>query len=182
MPLPSLLNKSDVRPILKAHLDTLSDFRTETTSRWDIIFFFGIPAIVGLALDLFHIGFRVDAVNGFLNAFAILAGLMLNLLVLVFTISATMTEKLDFKMRRRVLQEVFTNVCFCILVAIAVTGTALVALCYMRSDPFAQTGYGATFLLSALTLNFVFSLLMIIKRMYLLITTEFGSATAKRAA
>lgn len=66
--------------------------------------------------------------------------------------------------------------------AVAVTGTALIALGYMRSVPYAQTGYGATFLLSALTLNFVCSLLMIIKRMYLLIATEFGSAGAKKAA
>ncbi len=62
----------------------------------DIALFFGLPAVVGLTLDLLHFGFRIDAVNGFLNAFAILTGLMLNLLVLVFTISTTMTEKPDF--------------------------------------------------------------------------------------
>jgi hypothetical protein len=179
---PALLEKADVRPIVREHFATLSNFRTGALSLADVLFFFGLPFAAGVVLDLFHFGFRVDAVNGFLNAFAILTGLMLNLLVLVFTISATMAEKADFQMRRRILREVFSNVCFCILVAVGVSLTALISLSYMRSIPFAQTGYIATFMLSFLTLNFVFSLLMIVKRMYLLITTEFKGLSSQRAA
>lgn len=182
MPIPDLLTKADIRPIIAAHLKTMSDFRTGSLSFGDLAFFFGAPTAFGVILDVIRFGFRIDAVNGFLNAFAILTGLMLNLLVLVFTISTTMTEKVDFQMRRRVLREVFTNVCFCILVAVCVAVTALVSLSYMRSTPFAQTGYLATFLLTFLTSNFVFSLLMIVKRMYILITTEFSAATVKKVA
>jgi hypothetical protein len=130
---PELLTKTDISPILRAHIQTLSNYRTGLVSRTDLALFFGVPALIATILEVFHFGFRIDAVNGFLNAFAILTGLMLNLLVLVFTISTTMTEKADFQMRKRVLREVFVNVCFCILIAVLVTITALTALVYAIS-------------------------------------------------
>jgi uncharacterized membrane protein len=182
MRVPEFAEKANILPIIRAHIDTLASYRDGRRSFKDIGFFFGGPILIGAILDGFHFGFRLDAVTGFLGAFAILTGLMLNLLVLVFTISTTTTERVDAQVRRRVLREVFTNVCFCILIAICVTGVALVAISYMRSIPFAQTGPVATFLLAFLTGNFVLSLLMVVKRMYKLITTEFDSNCKKRAA
>jgi hypothetical protein len=182
MRVPKFADKANVIPIIRAHVETMSSYREEGKSPKDLAFFFGIPTVLGLVLDYFHFGFRLDSVNGFLNAFAILTGLLLNLLVLVFTISMSTADRADFQLRKRVLKEVFSNVCFCILVAIIVTGTALVSLAYMRSIPFAQTGPVATFLLTALTSNFVLSLLMVIKRMYKLITTEFDASHSKKAA
>ena len=182
MRVPKFAEKADVLPILRAHLETMSSFRDDKLSIPDLCFFFGLPALIGIALPCLHFGFRLDAVTGFLNAFAILTGLMLNLLVLVFTISTSAGERPDVQLRKRVLRQVFANVCFCILIAILLTGTALVALSYMRSVSFAQTGPIATFVLASLTLNFVLSLLMVIKRMYKLISTEFDTNVGKRAA
>ena len=183
MKLRDLYDKADILPIIKAHMGTMSSARTGSPSIADYVFFFGIPVILGGILVATGFGFRVDAVTGFLNAFAILTGLLLNLLVLVFTISVSTagSDRPDIPLRRRVLKEIFTNVCYCIIVAIIATGTALTGLSYMRSVPGAQTGKGATFLLCALTTNFVFSLMMILKRMYKLISTEFDISN-KRAA
>ncbi len=183
MQLRDLYDKANVLPIIKAHMATMSSARTGSPMLADYLFFFGIPAVLGGCVVATGFGFRVDAVTGFLNAFAILTGLLLNLLVLVFTISVSTPnpERADIQIRRRVLKEIFANVCFCIIVAILATGTALCALSYMRSVSGAQTGRIATFLLCALTANFVFSLMMILKRMYKLISTEFD-ASNKRAA
>lgn len=183
MPLRDLYDKADVLPIIRAHLATLSSARTGEPMLGDYALFFGIPVIVGGTLVATHFGFRTDAVNGFLNAFAILTGLLLNLLVLVFTIFVTSTasDRTDAQLRRRVLREIFTNVCYCIIVAVLATGTALTALSYMRSMAGAQTGPGATFLLGSLTSNFVFSLMMILKRMYKLISSEFDISNKKAA-
>jgi hypothetical protein len=183
MELRDLYDKANVLPIIRAHMATMSSARTGSPMLADYLFFFGIPVVLGGVLVATGFGFRVDAVIGFLNAFAILTGLLLNLLVLVFTISVTISssERADVQTRRKVLKEIFTNVCYCIIVAVVATGTALSALSYMRSISGAQTGKGATFLLCALTANFVFSLLMILKRMYILISTEFDFSNKKAA-
>jgi hypothetical protein len=183
MQLRDLYDKADVLPIIKAHMATMSSARTGTPMLTDYLFFFGIPVILGAGLAATGFGFRVDAVAGFLNAFAILTGLLLNLLVLVFTISVTTSssERADVQTRRKVLKEIFTNVCYCIIVAVVATGTALIALSYMRSVSGAQTGSVATFVLCAVTMNFVFSLMMILKRMYKLISTEFDISGKKAA-
>lgn len=184
MRLPDFFDKANVFPIIRAHIETLSSFRTGRPRLADLSLFFGLPVASGVALVYLRFGYRVDAVNGFLNAFAILTGLLLNLLILVFTISLTLSDRADAQVRRRVLREVFVNVCFCIIVAIAATATALVSLSYMRSAPFAETGRASTFLLSFLTINFVLSLLMILKRMYKLIASEFdvSGKNGKKAA
>jgi len=187
---PEFLAKADVSPIIRGHVASLSNARTGQPSLSDKLFFFGTPFCVGIILVGVHFHFRSDAVSGFLNAFSILTGLLLNLLVLVFSLSvsqqketqSTVAQKLQ-QLRKRILKEVFTNVCYCILISICVVGTALVDLSYMRSQPGATTGMGSTFLLSALTCHFVLTLLMVMKRMYRLISTEFDitSSTQKAA-
>jgi len=182
MHLPEFLSKVDVTPIVRGHLDTLVNARTGKPTFAERMFFFGLPLILGLALCVLRFAFRLDAVNGFLNSFAILTGLLLNLLVLVFSLSAT-AERSQV-VRRQILKEVFTNVCYCILLAIGVVSTALVDLGYMKSVNGASTGPTSTFLLSALTMHFVISLLMVMKRMFKLISSEFdiAAATNKKAA
>lgn len=183
MQLRDLYDKADVLPILRAHMSTMSSYRTGKPLVTDYLFFFGMPILFGATLVGFGFGFRVDAITGFLNAFAILTGLLLNLLVLVFTISVSSasSERADVQLRRRVLKEIFVNVCYCIIVAVLATATSLTALSYTESRTGAQAGKIATFLLAFFTLNFVFSLLMILKRMYKLISTEFDISSKKAA-
>jgi len=178
------MSKIDVSLILSAHIRTLRDNRFgDRLCIADLIVFFAIPSLLGAALVGFRFGFRTDAVSGFLNAFAILTGLLLNLLVLVFTLaSAAAPLNMDIRKRKILLTEIFSNVCFCLLVAIAVVCVAVVALSYMRSNPGAVTGKGATFLLGFLTANFVLTILMVIKRMFVLLTKEIDKAQTNRAA
>ena len=179
-----MINKIDITPVAVGHLSTLSDF-SGTRRRWsDYITFFGVPIAVGIVLDAIGFGFRTDAVNGFLYAFAIFSGLLLNVLVLVFTLaSANPPLNVDVRMRKEILRQVFVNICFAVLVSMGVVCAAIVALSYMRSNSGAMTGKVCTFLLASLTLNFVLTLLMIIKRMYVLLDKELerGGAFSKIA-
>lgn len=178
------MSKIDVTPILISHIRTLRDNRFgNRLSKFDMVTFFVLPGVAAVALDAIGFGFRTDAVNGFLNAFAILTGLLLNLLVLVFTLaSAAAPLNMDVRKRKILLTEIFSNVCFCLLAAIAVVCTAVTALSYMRSSPGAKTGYVATFLLGFLTVNFVLTLLMVIKRMFALLVKEIEKAQPNKAA
>lgn len=182
-----MFNKIDVTPILRAHFTTLRDNRLgQKLSAGDIFVFLCIPLIVATVVQFIGFHFRVDAVNGFLNVFAILTGLLLNLLVLVITLAAQKPSNQFVNQQKRALliREIFANLCFSVLVAVIVVCTALVALSYMRSNPGATTGVGATWLLSSFTTNFVLNLFMILKRMYILLNKELqgDSSGQSRAA
>jgi Kef-type K+ transport system membrane component KefB len=167
------MNKINVLPIISRHLDTLSNYGEEKRSWVDLTLFYVFPVLGGIVLALLKFGFRIDAVNGFLNAFSILTGLLLNVLVLVLSLTnPSPTLSVDLRLRRELLREVFANICVSILVSVGVVCTAIVALSYMKSQPGAQTGPVATFLLTSCTLNFVLTLLMVIKRMYSLLDKE----------
>src|ERR1035441_7634282 len=155
-----LLNKIDVTPILRAHFATLRDNRFEQVVSFpDLFVFFGFPLSVALTVQLIGFHFRIDAVNGFLYVFSILTGLLLNLLVLVITLAANNSmPQTNSGKRTLLIKEIFANLCFSVLVAVVVVCTALVALSYMRSSQGATTGPVATWLLSALTTNFVLNL------------------------
>jgi hypothetical protein len=171
-----LLNKVNLFPILKAHFATLNDNGVDAKfSLGDYTLFFGLPAICGAIPLCLGFRFRIDAINGFLNVFAVLTGLLLNLLVLVVTLStSTAPADVDPELRDQLVREVFANSCFAVIVAITVVCTALVALAYMRSTPGATSGPRATFGLVFLTANFVLTLAMVLKRMFLLLTREIG--------
>lgn len=167
------MSKISVLPVVEGHLATLYDQRTQKTSPVDVATFFGLPGALAVVLVAMKFGYRVDAVNGFLNAFAILTGLLLNLLILVFTLaSTTSVTKMDPRKRRDLLREIFANVCYCIVIAVGVVVSAVTALSYMRSTQGAVSGPIATFLLTFLGLSFVLTLLMIVKRMYILMNKE----------
>jgi len=175
------MNKINVLPIISKHLDTLSNFGENKRSWSDLTLFYFLPTLGGVVLLFLKFGFRIDAVNGFLNAFSILTGFLLNVLVLLLSFTnPAPTLNVDLRLRRDLLREVFANICVSILVSIAVVCTAIVALSYMKSQPGAQTGPIATFLLTSCTSNFILTLLMVIKRMYTLLDKELERNTPLR--
>ena len=155
---------------------------TNAVSRADALLFGGIPLSLAGVVVAFGFRFRIDAVNGFLNVFSILTGLLLNLLVLVLTLTATKApDNVDTKRRNRLITEIFRNICYAVLVAVIVVCVALIALSYMRSVFGATTGPIATFSLLLLTSNFILSLLMVLKRLYVLIDKDMQTDQTKAA-
>ncbi len=179
-----IFEKIDVLPILHGHIATLRDNSFGAgLSRSDAILFGCIPAAIAIGTVGIGFRFRQDAVNGFLNVFSILTGLLLNLLVLVLTLSATKApENVDVKRRARLIREIFANICYAVLVAVVVVCIALFALSYMRSIVGATTGPWGTFSLAFLTVNFIFTLVMVLKRMFVLIDKDLGSQSQQKAA
>ena len=167
-------SKVDISQVLKDHFKTLRAHPFDgPPSRSELWLHFGLPGLFGLAVVVYGFGFRQDAINGFLNVFAILTGLLLNVLVLVFTLASAGTSKAqDGKVRSLVIRETFVNICFSVVSSLIVVCTCLIASAYMRSVPNATTGKLATFLLVSLTTNFVLTLLMILKRMFILMSGE----------
>jgi hypothetical protein len=175
------MSKINVLPVIFRHLETLRDYGEEKPSWTDYSLFLFIPIICGVALAWYGFGFRTDAVTGFLNAFSIFTGLLLNVLILVFTLTgSTSPINIDVRLRRELLRQVFVNICFAIIVSVVVVCAAIVALSYMRSEPGARTGVVATAVLTACTINFVLTLLMIVKRMFFLLDKELERTNPQR--
>jgi formate hydrogenlyase subunit 3/multisubunit Na+/H+ antiporter MnhD subunit len=93
---------------------------------------------------------------------------------------STSPINIDVRLRRELLRQVFVNICFAIIVSVVVVCAAIVALSYMRSEPGARTGVVATAVLTACTINFVLTLLMIVKRMFFLLDKELERTNPQR--
>ncbi len=179
-----MLDKVDVRPIVRAHFASLEDYATEKTNPFDFVLFFACPA--ALAAVAVWQGFRFTsvAVNGLLTAFSIFAGLLLSLLVMVFSFAqSTQGTPGDVAVatRRRLLRQINANLSFSILLSVAMVLVAIVALANVP-DETKRIHPVASFLLVAGTVSFSLTLMMVIKRMYFLMTNELDRQKARRSA
>jgi len=184
------MTKINLWRLISDHLHTLVDYPNTRLSVGDAVLFFGSPVALGAVCAALGFGFKADVLIGLLTAFSIFAGLLLNLLVLVFSYTQSAFENPNppdttALIRRRVVREIHANVSFAILISLAVVVVATVALWVVRhyegSAP-RETGMVPTFLLVTLAANFILTMMMVLKRMHLLISNEFDRANKKRVA
>lgn len=178
------LDKIDVRTIVTGHLSTLRDYGTQRRSVFDIVLFFGVPAVVA-GIGLWNtVQIHVAAVNGILTAFAIFVGLLFNLLMMVLMfLQTTQGNPADkfLQVRKQLLREITANLSFSILISVALVGVAIFSLIGIAKDG-DVIGPIQTCLLVAGSVNFVLNLLMVLRRMYALILNEFDRHKLNRAA
>lgn len=202
-----MLSKIDVRKIISNHFNTLYIYSKSRISYGDYFLFFGMPLLIsGIAIYYFNLNTSELPSDTIVNSLSIFTGLLLNVLVLFYTIldklSATYAnlsqtlkttqadtaeaksiisrcEKIEFRVE--VLGEVFSNISFTILTAM----TALVILIVIHKNQVETNpiSCGNDTILSnifkfgwfveiALLLNFLLTLLMILKRTYVLIDDD----------
>lgn len=147
----------DVVPIVKDHLASL---RSEVTGRimWKALgLFYGVPVALGVTGVVLK--WRMGGVGSILAAFALLAGLLFNLLVLLFDVAvkaASSAEKLKLKLA----VQIQSTVMYALLVAL-ITAVVLGVEAGMKADPIDRWVTG---LLIALLTHFVLTLMMILRR------------------
>ncbi|MEX2299479.1 MAG: hypothetical protein WD733_01010 [Bryobacterales bacterium] len=184
------MRKINLWRIVQDHAQTLVDYPSKRLSRSDLAVFAGLPIAGGIACAWFQIGFKAEVLDGLLTAFSIFAGLLLNLLVLVFSYtqsSAQTPRPIDPKaaIRERLTREIHANVSFAILVSLAMVVCTVVALWLLKHAEQGtpnETGWLLTFLLVTLSINFGLTMMMVLKRMHLLIDQEFELANHRKAA
>jgi hypothetical protein len=119
-----------------------------------------------------------------LTAFSIFVGLLFNLLVIVLTFLQSTQGSPDdrfVQIRRQLLREITSNLSFAILVALMLVAVAIISL--MRTGRDDEPIHPAEeFILIAGSINFVLTLLMVLRRMYALLLNEFDRHKLNRAA
>jgi hypothetical protein len=178
--------KINIWDIVRSHLATMRDFSTNSYSKADVLIFYGLPLLLSLGAIYFGWKFDAGVLNSLLTAFSIFAALLLNLLLLVFSFSVReQPPTMVGRIRASLMKELHDNVSYSILISIALVGIIMfeIARPAMQSNnEKALTGPISTAVITFLTLNFFFTLLMVLKRIYVILNHEIENPTTKKAA
>lgn len=136
--------KINVFIIIKDHLDTLRNHQDHKISLCDILTFLILPffAVVGLAIYQFTV--NKELVSLIVNFASIVTSLLISVLVLIYDQSSkiTLSDNIDDTqaLKKKVLEQLFSNVSFTILMGI-VTVIFCLALNFLPVD---QQGFYQT--------------------------------------
>lgn len=162
------MNKINIFSIVFDHIKTLRNNRTQKFSWTDGLIFFGLPLVVASVLVFFDKTVDEDARNIFGITLSVLAGLLFNMLLLVHNITKGFEH--DTVVRQRYVKEVYFNLAFSVSVAI-LTLVILVTTVFLAGEV-ARWLSGAVFYLSSV---FVLTLIMVLRRLHILFSDQFGS-------
>lgn len=161
--------KLDVRDIVVDHVATLKDARTGRRSRADIVAFFALPILI--AGGLIWAGLRLDSteIAILITALSIFAALLLNLLLLIHSIITGMGTGAETLRRRNLLQELYANISYAILISV-------VAITLLLIDAVASNSlvrFVVSVLVYFLVSNFLLTLFLVLKRIHKMLGAEF---------
>lgn len=121
--------KSSPGPIIADHLDTFRNAGTGKRDFWDFSVQFGLPT--GIAIMSAVVGYRATDIGAFLGGVAVFAALLFALVVFVFQLRITAGNDPVASGRKillRLLDELFANVSYAVLVGLLTTCLGIVAI------------------------------------------------------
>lgn len=161
--------KLDPSEIIKEHLSTMNNESTGRVSPVDVFVFFVAPVVAAALIMLLNCkGFDSSSVGIWIGALSILAGLMINVLVLLYTVKAVGPTEDEENDQIDLIKQVNANLLFSVLVALF----AIVLLCIVAVlDGIAERFVSAVII--ALLINFTLTILMTLKRLKALVDLRF---------
>jgi hypothetical protein len=169
-----MTSKINIMKIIGDHTATLRYEHNQRASMPDFIFFYGLAVLLGAVLIYLNIIPTKDIVGVLITSFSVFAALLFNLLILVYDIVKKESEKQTLVgLKARFLKELYSNVSYAILVSV-IAIVFLVAL-YM-ADGHTRTQYVLGFLMYSLSIHFVLTMLLILKRVHTLLSKEFDGS------
>src|SRR5262245_6612450 len=129
--------KIDVSRIVSAHIRTLKDSGTGRYNALDLALFWGLPSVCPVAFQGLGCGFNAGVVKALLTGYSIFAGLLLNLLILVYTFSTQREHPSALaRVRSQLVKELHDNIAYSILVSIILVVISMSAVAYVKMfDP-----------------------------------------------
>lgn len=166
-------SKVNVWGVVRDHLGTLKNLDTERYSLGDILFLFGMPALIASGLVWSGVRITDQMVNVLITALSVFAGLLFNLLLLIYDIVQKDQESApNAKLQRRFLKEIYANISFCILTSIV----AIVVLSVYSFGALVAVAVSVLcFTVYLLLAVFMLTLLMVLKRVHVLLSKEFAA-------
>ncbi|HHP0451823.1 hypothetical protein [Vibrio harveyi] len=186
-------SKINVCAILTGHVKTLKDNSTGKVSKWDVFTFFIFPIALAVVSVVLGFKFTGDLISLLVNFGAIFTALLLSVLVLVYDQSSKLKEKelntqgrdIAIEAKKALLDQLYYNICYSIIVSVSLVVSCFIeAICRGKTQiielPLEKTisvcvdinTYLASPLVVFLTVNLVLTIIMIVKRMHSLLTTD----------
>lgn len=169
-----MLNKINVLRIITGHFKTLRNANTGKAGFDDILTFLLIPVIVSFLLVFFDVLLPKGAISIIIGVLSILIGLLFNVIVIVFDIIKRDSTK---KLKNQILNELLTNISFSIILSIFIIIITLITFFKVRWLCIATNA-----LVYFLLVVYLMTVLMIVKRMYLLFLNELKEIEKKTEA
>lgn len=173
-----IFTKINIVKIVIDHVATLKDYNRAKYSYLDIILFFVFPLFISGILILFSVLLNKDLVGILINVFSIFAGLLFNLLVLIYDVISKIDKPLNssktsnsiqaVKLKIDTLEQIFSNISFEILLSLF----NVIFLAISTLFTIKEASYIFSFLIFYLVTLFTLSLLMVLKRVHKLLSDE----------
>lgn len=165
-------SKINIVKIISDHFSTFRDENTRKPAFLDYVVFLILPAVLGIGSYYFGICFPEDQFSVFISALSILAGLLFNILFLIYSLSDSGDDvqkmsKKRIDLRNRFIREVFANISFSIFLAVC----GVIVLSVMAFGGFLSPF--PTSIVVFIGVMFVFSLFQILKRIHFLLSDKF---------
>ena len=173
-----MIEKIDIGKILKNHIMTLRKVNSTKISFQDIMLFYALPILFSL-LIIYYYNFTLtkNATNILITSMSIFIALLLNLLLLLFDIirknrlaNDSTTNDPKYIIYYKLLYEIYINISYCICIALFSIILLLIFPILSRTNKLII--YIISFLIYFLTSNFLLTMFMILKRMFILISKE----------
>lgn len=167
-----MLNKINIAGIIIGHLNTLVDARSGKRSIKDITLFYVSPVIAACLYWWAGQVMKPEMTDTLVTAGAIFTGLLLSLLVLVYDQRSKLKECHDDTSVsiKTGLQELFYNISYATVISVA-----LVFMSFMHKMVYVESGGIGELtgpILIFLGVNFLLTILMILKRINIILTMD----------
>lgn len=159
-----MTSKMAVWPVVHEHMDTLRDARTNRYSLSDMLGQFGVPLLLGAVAPI--LGFRLWDAGQVVQGAAILAGFSFGLAIYVFQLRMEAARDPRIPKGAAVLDlldELFANVRYSILIGIAVVVIAVAAVAFHQGSEELNAVWTGTII--AASVHFILTILMCMKRL-----------------
>lgn len=192
-------SKINILNIIKDHISTLKDFDNDTYSITDLSIFFILPFITSLIIIYLNMILSNELVNVLVMSLSVFAGLLFNLLVLVYDIMSKPNSS-NKLLKGTLLKQLYSNISFGILISV-LTVFLLIVFSLMTNSQIGATdktimisiqplininavsqainqeipiiNYIVAFFIYYLVLIFIMTLFMILKRFHIIFRKEF---------
>ena len=173
--------KVNIWQIILDHIDTLRNDVSKKISAVDIIIFFLLPVLVGVAAPYFYIEMSKEFYSISITFFGIFVALLLNFQVATFGIynrkwnlskdeKLSQMQKEELETRKLLLKQTNSNISYLILIS------SISILLFLFLFAAEKTGRTAAAISCIIYVHFILTLLMVVKRCHILFRKEYDEA------
>lgn len=169
-----MLSKLNPIDVIKSHFHSLRYHDTEKISKSEVLFHLFFPAIIAWIYYHYDLKLNPEIVGIIVSAASIVAGLMLNLMVLIYTLAYNtknaqkpISNEAEFKI---LTSEILASIAYSVLLCICLVVTAFAAL---ASIPI--IGIISSIITIYIGISILIVLLMILKRCYIIVNYDLNN-------